>query len=368
MSALTTHLQAVIRNEGPITVARYMAEALGHPQHGYYATRDPFGTAGDFTTAPEISQMFGELIGLWCAEMWQRIGRPRPVRLIEFGPGRGTLMADALRAAAQAMPDFRKALDLHLIETSPALRARQSGRLGDAGAHWHDSWDEVPEGPVLAVANEFLDALPVHQLVRHQGSWRERLVGADAAAAGFCFELSAGDSPAASFLPGALAASAGALPDGNIVEVRPAAVELARALGARIAGFGGAALVIDYGHGASSVGDTLQAVRQHRYADVLAEPGEADLTAHVDFAAFGEAARAAGAGVHGPVEQGRFLRLLGIETRAAALARHATPAQAEAIEQATRRLIDPMEMGRLFKVLALGRAALPPPPGFESTP
>jgi NADH dehydrogenase [ubiquinone] 1 alpha subcomplex assembly factor 7 len=290
------------------------------------------------------------------------------VRLVEFGPGRGTLMADALRAVAQAMPDFRAALDLHLIETSPALRARQSGRLGDAGAHWHDGWEDVPEGPAIAIANEFIDALPVHQLVRQGGAWRERLVGLDDAGTALRFELSPGESPAAASLPQALAAGADRLPDGSVVEIRPAADALARALGARIAGYGGAALIIDYGHGASAAGDTLQAVRDHRYADVLDAPGEADLTAHVDFAAFAEAARAAGAEAYGPIEQGRFLRKLGIEARAAALLRHATPAQAQAIEQATRRLIDPPEMGSLFKVLALGRAALAAPPGFESNP
>ena len=257
MSALAEHLHALIRSEGPITVARYMAEALGHPQHGYYATRDPFGAAGDFITAPEISQMFGELIGLWCAEMWRRMGRPRPVRLVEFGPGRGTLMADALRAVGQAMPDFRAALEVHLIETSPALRARQTGLLAETEASWHDAWDEVPEGPVLAIANEFVDALPVHQLVRQDGGWRERLVGLDPAGAGLRFELSAAESPAVAFLPGALAAPADALPDGSVVEVRPAADALARALGARIAALGGGALIVDYGHGASAAGDTL---------------------------------------------------------------------------------------------------------------
>jgi NADH dehydrogenase [ubiquinone] 1 alpha subcomplex assembly factor 7 len=368
VSALATHLHALIRNEGPITVARYMAEALGHPQLGYYATRDPFGRGGDFITAPEISQMFGELIGLWCAEMWRRLGRPRPIRLVEFGPGRGTLMADALRAIGQAMPELRTALAVHLIETSPALRARQTGSLRQVEAQWHDRWDEVPEGPVLAIANEFVDALPVHQLVRQGGQWRERLVGLAADGATLRFELSA-DAPAATaFLPAPLAAAAGALPDGSVVEVRPAALEMARALGARIAAEDGAALIVDYGHAPSAPGDTLQAVRGHRFVDVLADPGEADLTAHVDFQAFAEAARASGAAAWGPVAQGRFLRALGIETRAATLLKGARPEQAKAIEQAMRRLIEPPEMGSLFKVLALSRAAAPPPPGFESAP
>jgi NADH dehydrogenase [ubiquinone] 1 alpha subcomplex assembly factor 7 len=368
VSALAAHLHALIRNDGPITVARYMAEALGHPQLGYYATRDPFGREGDFITAPEISQMFGELIGLWCAEMWRRIGRPRPIRLVEFGPGRGTLMADALRAIGQAMPELRAALAVHLIETSPALRARQTARLRNVEAQWHDRWDEVPEGAVLAIANEFVDALPVHQLVRQGGRWRERLVGLDDDGATLRFELSNDEPAAIAFLPAPLAAEAGALPDGSVVELRPDAHDFARALGARIAAEGGAALIVDYGHAASAPGDTLQAVRAHRFVEVLADPGEADLTAHVDFQALAEAARAGSAAAWGPIAQGRFLRALGIETRAAALLKSATRAQAKAIEQAMRRLIEPPEMGSLFKVLALSRAAPVPPPGFEGAP
>jgi NADH dehydrogenase [ubiquinone] 1 alpha subcomplex assembly factor 7 len=365
VTALAEHLDALIRTEGPITVARYMAEALGHPQYGYYATRDPFGAAGDFITAPEISQVFGELLGLWCAAMWRLMGGPQPVRLVELGPGRGTLLADALRAIGQAAPEFRAALDVHLVETSPALRARQAERLGTDGVAWHDTWNGVPPGPALVLANEFLDALPVHQLVRQDGGWRERLVGRDPAG-GFRFELSAQAPAVAAALPRALAEQADALPDGSIVEIRPAADALARALGARIATEGGAALIVDYGHAASAAGDTLQAVRGHRYADILAAPGEADLTAHVDFAAFAQAARAAGAMVHGPLTQGRFLRALGIEARAEALRDKASPDQAAAVDSATRRLIHPAEMGTLFKVLALSRAAPAPPPGFES--
>jgi NADH dehydrogenase [ubiquinone] 1 alpha subcomplex assembly factor 7 len=366
VNALAEHLDAIIRTEGPITVARYMAEALGHPRYGYYATRDPFGAAGDFITAPEISQMFGELLGLWCAAMWRLMGEPRPVRLVELGPGRGTLMADALRAIGQAAPQFRAALDVHLVETSPALRALQAERLGTDGVAWHDAWDGVPPGPALVLANEFLDALPVHQFVRQDGGWRERLVGRDPAGGGLRFELSAEAPDAAAALPRALAQQADTLPDGSIVEIRPAANALGRALGARIAAEGCAALIVDYGHAASAAGDTLQAVRDHRYADVLAAPGEADLTAHVDFAAFAEAARAVGAAVHGPLTQSRFLRALGIEARAEALREKASPDQAAAIDSATRRLIHPAEMGTLFKVLALSRAAPAPPPGFES--
>src|SRR5690606_6314258 len=223
---------------------------------------------------------------------------------------------------------------------SPALRAQQAERLGVEGVRWHDAWDTVPPGPALVLANEFLDALPIHQLVRHRGGWRERLVDRDPAGGGLRFVLSDGAPAIAASLPRAIAESADTLPDGSIVELRPAAGALARALGTRIAQKGIAALIVDYGHAPSAAGDTLQAVRGHRYADVLATPGEADLTAHVDFAAFAEAARATGAAVHGPLPQGRFLRALGIEVRAEALRRAAAPDPA-AIDSATRRLIHP---------------------------
>jgi NADH dehydrogenase [ubiquinone] 1 alpha subcomplex assembly factor 7 len=354
-----------IRLAGPLTLAQYMAEALGHPEHGYYRTRDPFGAAGDFTTAPEISQIFGELLGLWCVEMWQALGSPAALNLVELGPGRGTLMADALRAA-RLRPAFRAAATAHLVETSEGQRARQAATLAQAEPAlmpvWHDSLATVPDGPMLLLANELFDALPIHQFVRTADGWRERVVALapDAGADGdsLCFGL-APPGPALALLADAHRAA----PVGAIAEVSPAAIALAAEI-ARRAAVGGAALVIDYGPAASAAGDSLQAVRQHRPADPLAAPGEADLTAHVDFAALARAAREAGATVHGPLPQGTFLARLGLEMRAAALLRTASPAQARDIRAAVARLLDPAEMGTLFKALAIVAPSLPVPPGF----
>ena len=340
-----------------MTVERYMALCLGHPVYGYYRTRDPLGARGDFTTAPEISQMFGELIGLWAAEVWRAMGEPSPVRLVELGPGRGTLMADALRAA-RALPAFRSATAVHLVETSPALRARQEAALAPAGApvSWLGDLAEVPDGPAIVVANEFFDALPIRQFIGTERGWCERLVGLSEG--GLAFGLApepAGDVP----LP---------VRPGAMLEWPAAGVAVMGRLAARLAAQGGAALVIDYGHARSGFGDTLQAVRHHAYADPLADPGEADLTAHVDFALLASAGRSAGATVQGPLPQGDFLRALGIDSRAATLKRRATPAQAGAVDAAVARLAGTGEgqMGELFKVLGLCAPDLPPLPGFPS--
>ena len=353
-ATLLAHLARRIRADGPMSIASYMEEALFHPRWGYYATRDPLGARGDFITAPEVSQMFGELIGLWCAELWQRMGAPDPVLLVELGPGRGTLMRDALRAA-RLVPEFGRAVRLHLIERSPVLRAAQGRALADAAPRWHDDLSELPPGPVLLVANEFLDALPIRQYVQSSDGWHERVVA-----------LARGGDALAFALDPAVAADA-ALPSaapGAIREIRPAARTLARALGTRLTEHGGAALFIDYGYWPSGCGDTLQAVRHHRTHDVLDAPGAADLTAHVDFADFAQAAAAAGARAWGPVEQGAFLARLGIAARAARLAADASADQALLIRSGCRRLIDPTQMGRLFKALALTRPACPPPAGF----
>lgn len=354
VTPLARLLRRRIARHGPITVERYMALALGHPRHGYYRHRDPLGAAGDFITAPEISQMFGELIGLWCAAVWRMMGAPASLRLVELGPGRGTLMADLLRAAA-SVPVFAAALDIHLVETSPALRRRQRQALPDRRVFWHDDLAEVPAGPMLLVANEFFDALPVRQFVRLGDAWRERMVDLDAQG-GLRFAAGPVVDPAA--LPAAI----GTAPEGAVAEVCPAARGLAAALGGRLAGQGGAALIVDYGHERCGVGETLQAVRRHAYRPVLSDPGEADLTAHVDFASLAEAARPAAA--HGPLPQGVWLRRLGIEPRAAALSR-AAPGKAGEIAAACRRLIHPREMGSLFKVLALADGRLPTLPGFD---
>jgi len=345
---LELELRAIIEAEGPMPVSRYMALCLGHPRYGYYATRDPIGAAGDFITAPEISQMFGELIGLWCSVVWRSMGAPDPVILCELGPGRGTLMADLLRAAALDVA-FRRALRVHLVEISPALRNRQAATLADARPIWHDDLATLPAGPLLAVGNEFFDALPIRQFVRRAGAWRERVV--DLADNGFAFV----DGPSVEI-------AAPPAKEGDLFERGDAACVLAERLGARIADRPGAALVIDYGHTATAPGETLQAVARHASADVLADPGTADLTAHVDFQALANAALPARA--WGPVNQGAFLRGLGIELRAERLML-ANPECAASIEAGCRRLIDAAEMGTLFKVMAISHPSLPAPPGFE---
>ncbi len=356
MATLLDHLRRRIAVQGPLTVADYMADCLGHPEHGYYATRDPIGGDGDFTTAPEISQMFGELVGLWCAETWAAIGAPDPMALVELGPGRGTLMADAIRAA-EVMPDFADAVRLHLVETSPVLRRRQAAALAETVATWHDDVTSIPPGPAIVIANEFLDALPIRQFQRSADGWHERRVDIDGD--GLRFVLTAVAVP---LFPSVLAAAAD---PGAIVEVCPAAIAIVDALARRLVADGGAVLIIDYGHAAGGVGETLQAVRRHAYADVLEAPGDTDLTAHVDFAAVARAAADVGADIHGSVAQGEFLRSLGIETRAATLAAGATEKQAADIETALKRLTDGRAMGELFKVMALTAPGQPPPPGFS---
>jgi NADH dehydrogenase [ubiquinone] 1 alpha subcomplex assembly factor 7 len=352
VSALAQRLAQRIRAAGPISIADYMDEAGAF----YYGTRDPFGAAGDFITAPEVSQIFGELIGAWCAELWQRLGAPDPVLLVELGPGRGTLMADALRAA-RVVPAFTRALRLHLIERSPTLRRLQDEKLGAFEPRWHDSIATLPPGPMLLVANEFLDALPIRQFERRGAAWHERRIALARDGESLAFALDPQPSLLAAHLP------SGA--EGAIAELCPAAAALGGALGMRLAAQGGAALFIDYGYVASACGDTLQAMRRHRPHAVLDEPGSADLTAHVDFAAFASAARAAGADSHGPITQSAFLQSLGLAARAAQLRERASPAQAEAIRSGSQRLIDPAAMGTLFKVLALGKKGAPAPAGFN---
>ena len=361
---MTTKLADLLRRRiaatGPLSIADFMADALGHPDHGYYMTRDPLGAAGDFITAPEVSQMFGELIGLWCAEMWRTGVAPRPARLVELGPGRGTLMADALRAA-RMMPGFADALTVHLVETSPALQAIQQRALRGYEVQWHRSLAEVPDGPLLLVANEFFDALPVRQFTLTQDGWQERVVAVDAAGGGFRFALAPEIVAADTVIPQQIRALA---QPGDIAETCPAGLRLAEDIGRRVVRHGGAALIIDYGHAVSAPGETLQAVRAHERCDPLTAPGEADLTTHVDFAALSRAVARAGAAAHGPAPQGHLLSRLGIAERAERLRRSATPDQACEIETACHRLIAAEEMGTLFKALAITPPAMPAPPGF----
>jgi SAM-dependent MidA family methyltransferase len=322
----------------------------------YYATHDPFA---DFTTAPEISQAFGEILGLWAAVVWQGLGAPDPVLLVEAGPGRGTLMADALRAIGRAVPAFRSALRVHLIETSPRLRAVQGTVLADAV--WHDGLTTLPRGPLILLANEFLDALPIRQFVRRGDAWMERFVdGERFVEAG----VSNADFVAKPGLETIIAAD-GTAPDGSVLERNEAAEAFVTALAERFTVYQGAALFLDYGPAVSAFGDSLQALRGGRPTDPLGPPGEADLTAHIDFAALASAAAAAGGVAHGPLPQGVFLTRLGLFQRTGALARSQPPARAAAMIDAASRLVEPDRMGRLFKALALSSACVRALPGFE---
>lgn len=363
MTPLAHEIAEMIAQEGPMSLERFMMLSALHARHGYYQTKMPFGTRGDFITAPEIHQMFGELLGLWAAEVWHALGAPARLNLIELGPGRGTLMMDVLRAA-RVVPEFRQALDVHLVEASEMLRQEQRRTLAaeEIAITWHEDIEALPRGPMIVLANEFFDALPVRHYVKGRDGWHERLIGLDAEGK-LCFGLSPGAEPA-------LASDA---QEGEIVEIGIIAQRLMSQLADHVARDEGAALIIDYGHVATQAGETLQAVRGHAYADPLAAPGEADITVHVDFAALAKAARAAGADAHGPVTQGLFLSRLGIFQRAEALKRRADAGQATAIDSALARLAMPgpvtgpkASMAELFKVLAVTTPGLPVPPGFDT--
>ena len=342
-SSLADRLARAIALAGPISIAQFMAAANAR----YYATRDPLGAGGDFTTAPEISQMFGELIGAWVANLWDRAGRPETA-WVELGPGRGTLAADALRVMARA----GLAPQVHFVETSPVLRAAQAGQVSHAT--WHDATDTLPtDRALIVVANEFFDALPIRQLVRAASGWHERLV----ACQDTLFLPVAGNAVPDAILPEALHDA----PSGSVIETSPAAVAVVRALAARLVAQGGALLAIDYGYEGPAIGDTLQAVRGHAFANPFEAPGEQDLTAHVDFATLAAAATLAGAVAYGPVGQGAFLDALGIAPRAAALAA-AQPPRAAQVAADRARLVE--AMGTLFRVLALTAPGWPMPAGF----
>ena len=346
--SLADRLAAEIRQSGPLTVAQYMTACLHDPVDGYYATRPALGETGDFVTAPLVSQMFGELIGIWMASSWQAIGAPPRVRLVEMGPGDGTLMSDLLRAA-RALPGFLEAADIWLVETSAPLQALQQERLGDA-ARWASSLDEVPEGaPLLLVANELLDCLPARQFVRTAAGWAEQVVGVGPDGA-----LAFGRVPA----PPPIADAR----EGSIVEVSGAQAALGQMLGERVCRDGGAALLIDYGRDTPGFGDTLQALRRHERVDPLACPGEADLTVWADFPAVMTAARQAGARAS-ILTQAAFLSRLGVGGRAEALVR-SRPDKAAAIGRQLQRLVGADEMGELFKACCLYAPGWRPP-AFE---
>jgi SAM-dependent MidA family methyltransferase len=390
VNALAKEIAEIIAEEGPISLERYMSLCLQHPRHGYYMTRDPFGAAGDFVTAPEISQMFGEMLGVWIGEAWTSAGRPTDARLVELGPGRGVLMSDVLRVGRVA-PGFLDAISVDLVETSPVLREAQARALEQAPAplKWRATLGEIPRAPLFILANEFFDALPARHFVRAErgppfrpwrpsdasiarpvgetsglfpdamGGWRERVVG-----------LTAGGKLAfglASYVESGLPLGP---PAGSIIEINVAAQRLMGDIAERIVADGGAMLLVDYGYTRTTLGESLQAVARHAYVDPLDEPGEADLTTHVDFAALKRAARAKGAKVQGPVAQGSFLGQLGIERRAETLRRKATPQQQDDIDSALARLVGfgaPRDhMGEVFKVMAVMHPDMPDMPGFAS--
>ena len=347
MTPLAERLIATIRASGPIAVADYMAACLGDPEHGYYANRPAFGAEGDFITAPEVSQMFGELIGVWCIAAWEAMGAPDRFTLVELGPGRGTLMTDLLRAA-HIRPNFRLAADIHLVETSPLLRDMQARALRTVRATpaWHDRLADVPDdAPLILIANEFFDALPVHQYVRTAEGWAERMVGLDPAG-----KLAFGLMPIG--MPRGLPDAHRHAPVDAVWESSPAREAIAAEIGERIAARGGAALVIDYGYKGPALGDTLQAVRNHAFDPPLAHPGEADITAHVDFAALAAAA-GPGAKAKPLLTQGGFLRALGLTARAERLSAGKNETKQAEIAAAVARLSAPDAMGTLFKVLCL---------------
>lgn len=356
MTRLKERIVDFIEALGPISVSEYMALCLSDPQHGYYMTRDPFGRNGDFTTAPEISQMFGELVGTWLVAVWHALGRPRNPLIAEIGPGRGTLMKDIARTIGKLDPELREHAGFNLIETSQKLGRAQATTLEDAGGHfdWHESIDALPRRPLLIVGNELFDAIPIRQYVKTPNGWRERMVGLDDAD-NLIFLAGAGSADPSLLPPGHTQA-----PDGAIVELAPARKALMQSIAERIARDGGAGLFIDYGYRNPGVGNTLQALLKHAYDDPLAHPGEADLTAHVDFSALAAAARQAGLDSHFAT-QGDFLLDMGLLERAGSLGAKADEATRRRLSDEVERLAGPDHMGTLFKVLAVARkgVALP---------
>jgi NADH dehydrogenase [ubiquinone] 1 alpha subcomplex assembly factor 7 len=347
-NALEEFLIRHIAAHGPMDVGRFMQIALTHPQYGYYMTRDPFGRSGDFITAPEISQMFGEMIGVWAADIWNQMGAPAEFLLVECGPGRGTLMADILRATKH-ISGFHAAAKVHLIEVSPALKAVQKTVLGSYDVCWCDDVSALPSAaPIILIANEFLDALAFRQLQKSDGQWFERVVTFDGQ---FGFALAPVALQILQKIPQRLLQEK----DGAVYEFSPLRESFVAGLAQKIFAQNGAALLIDYGHITRSIGDTFQALKDNQYIDVFAAIGESDLTSHVDFEALGVVARQEGLHVHDPAEQGAFLQALGIAARADALQEKASADQALGIKYSLRRLTDSSEMGSLFKVMCMSK-------------
>jgi SAM-dependent MidA family methyltransferase len=350
-------LVGIIAAEGPLALDRYMALCLSHPRHGYYMTRDPFGRAGDFITAPEVTQMFGEMIGIWCAQVYQLMGSPAAFDLIELGPGRGTLMADILRSA-KVMPGMLAAARVRLIETSPRLRElqKESLRSWPGELSWHESLDRVTGYPGIVIGNEFFDALPVRQFCRTNGGWCERVVEVNDS------KLMLGWKPSGPPASGQTAKVA----EGEILELCFAASELGRRISSRLMAYPGAVLIIDYGHLGCARGETLQAVRSHRKVAILDRPGDSDLTAHVDFESLGRALASGGARVWAPLTQRQFLLEMGLGVRAQVLKNTRDRDASSAVDAAVARLTDQAQMGDLFKVISATSPGLSRPHPFVS--
>jgi len=349
--SLAQQIDTQIRTTGPMSLATYMSLCLTHPRQGYYAVGRPIGADGDFITAPEISQMFGELIGFFFVNLWQQMGQPTSFTLLELGPGRGTLMQDALRAASRA-DGFENALHLQLFDSNKLLRAEQEKRLGNYSPYWASEIDAVSNDPLFVVANEFFDALPIKQFVKTDDGWHERLVGLHEGQRAFGLSPTPiAEAAAPPEVHGAFA--------GEILELSPAAADTMQRISRKIALQGGAILALDYGYERTSTGETLQAVKSHAFADVLETPGDADISAHVNFGVLGEAARATGLAVAPLAHQGEWLLKLGLGERAKALAR-SNPSEAGNIARAVERLTSPQQMGTLFKVLCAHSPGLKP--------
>jgi NADH dehydrogenase [ubiquinone] 1 alpha subcomplex assembly factor 7 len=355
-SPLGDDLKRIIAQEGPISLERFMALALGDPRYGYYMTRDPFGASGDFTTSPEISQMFGELLGLWCVDLWLRAGSPAALSLVELGPGRGTLMSDMLRAT-KAVPGFHDALTVTLVEMSPVLREVQKTTLRDAhrAIDWAQDVSSLPKLPTLILANEFFDALPIRQYQKQKTGWHERLIGLNTAG-DLAFGLAHN-----SVTPVTQRGE-----DGDILEYSAIGMMIMEDLASHLAHYGGAGLAIDYGYLETQIGDTLQAMKAHAFVDPLEAPGEADITTHVDFQRLAHAAQEQGLATQGPITQADLLERLGLATRAETLLKRANAEQAKDISSAVARLTErtPQGMGHLFKALAFHHSSWPVPAGF----
>jgi SAM-dependent MidA family methyltransferase len=356
MTQLAERLKSMIRMSGPLSVTDYFSLCLADPRYGYYKTREPFGPTGDFVTAPEISQLFGEMLGVFMVHAWQRHGTPANVRLIEIGPGRGTMMADMLRVISRIAPPLYETCTVHLVETSPRLSEIQQQTLQahDGKVSWHSSFDEVPAGYTLIAANELFDAIPIRQFIKTAHGFRERLVGLDTED-NLAFTIGA-----AGIDPDLLPPAPEKEPTGSIFEYSPARESVMITICERLKRDNGTALIIDYGHMITGFGDTLQALRMHEFDPPLAHPGEADLTSHVDFQHLAQTARDLGVHINGCLHQGDFLYGLGLAERASALARSATPEQATAITESVSRLAGEGagKMGELFKVLAISSPGL----------